>query len=149
MKTHGHPISLSLTAKRNGFGLQSQWVWQVKSMGLNAGEYHVFSAEWLCVCKYTFFVQTPAFIACEQGNSFHPWHGLSKQMQILVFNSHQPFFQKRAVAQQAVFYPNKLIIRKNCLILQRNYNFSMSILITGASGFVGSHLVDEALQRGM
>ncbi|MBS5613960.1 MAG: NAD-dependent epimerase/dehydratase family protein, partial [Prevotella buccalis] len=25
----------------------------------------------------------------------------------------------------------------------------MSILITGASGFVGSHLVDEALQRGM
>lgn len=34
MKTHGHPISLSLTAKRNGFGLQSQWVWQVKSMGL-------------------------------------------------------------------------------------------------------------------
>lgn len=55
----------------------------------------------------------------------------------------------RAVAQEVVFYPNKPIIRKNCLILQRNYNFSMSILITGASGFVGSHLVDEALQRGM
>lgn len=34
MKTHGHPISLSLAAKVNGFELQSQWVWQVKSMGL-------------------------------------------------------------------------------------------------------------------
>lgn len=34
MKTHEHPISLSLTAKVNGFGLQSQWVWRVKSMGL-------------------------------------------------------------------------------------------------------------------
>ncbi len=34
MKIHGCPISLSLTAKRNGFELQSQWVWQVKSMGL-------------------------------------------------------------------------------------------------------------------
>ena len=34
MKTHEYPISLSLTAKVNGFGLQSQWVWQAKSMGL-------------------------------------------------------------------------------------------------------------------
>lgn len=34
MKIHEYPISLSLTAKVNGFGLQSQWVWQVKSMGL-------------------------------------------------------------------------------------------------------------------
>lgn len=34
MKIHSRPISLSLAAKVNGFGLQSQWVWQVMSMGL-------------------------------------------------------------------------------------------------------------------
>ena len=36
MKIHGHPISLSLAAKVNGFGLQGQWVWQAKSMGLES-----------------------------------------------------------------------------------------------------------------
>lgn len=34
METHGCPISLSLAAKVNGFELQRQWVWQVKSMRL-------------------------------------------------------------------------------------------------------------------
>ena len=34
VKTHEHPILLSLAAKVNGFEFQSQWVWQVMSMGL-------------------------------------------------------------------------------------------------------------------
>ncbi len=33
--------------------------------------------------------------------------------------------------------------------LQSNYNYPMNILITGASGFIGSYIVDEALKRDM